>query len=406
MDMRLKKILKWVSIICILVIIAELAFLIYYKFIREEERTYFDGVNAYDYSDSVYVTVGSNNDNDKGYEKAKISKYNSKKEKIWERIYNKGYNSSFFGTAIDEGNFLAVGNYEANKSEKKNSVRTALFVKYDSKGNLIFEKRLQVLGNSKFTNVEVVDDGYIVVGQSIYENMTLGLSEDGGAFILKYSKDGKLLWKSNYGGGKSGVYNDVVAEGDYIYAVGKDYARVGIISKYDMDGNRLDTVSYKFTDTFGFTGVIINDGNIVVSGAKKISEENDDYDTDALIARYDLDLNYINEVLYVGEGIERYNQIISDSNDNLIVVGTTGIYDKNKSTKKKNVFSYDGIIGKYKNDLKEVDVLEYGDEKNDYFTDIKYVDDNYLVSGYSTYENNYLSKFITYSDALKVLEVS
>lgn len=406
MNRKLKKVLKIIGILCIVIIVLELGFLAYYKYKKSSEKTYFDVVNAYDFYNDTYITVGSNNDNDKSYEKAKISKYDSKKEKVWERLYNKGYNSSFFGTAIDGEEVVAVGSYEANKKEKKDSLRTALFVKYDKKGNLLFEKKLQVLGNSKFTNVVVMEDGYIVVGQSIYENMTLGLSDDGGAFILKYNKDGKLLWKSNYGGGKSGIYNDVVVSNGNIYAVGKDYARVGIISKYDMEGNLLKTTQYNYTDVVGFTGITMLNDNIVVSGSKKVSEDDNDYDTDALLVKYNSDLEYVDENIYKGKGIERYNQIIRDSNDNLIVIGTTGIYDAKKSTKKKNVFSYNGIIGKYKSDLKEVDTLEYGDDKNDYFTDIKYIDNNYLVSGYSTYDNNYLSKFITYSDALKVLEVS
>ena len=49
----------------------------------------------------TYVTVGSNNDNDNHFEKAKISLYNSKKEKTFEKLYNIGYNSSFFGVIVD-----------------------------------------------------------------------------------------------------------------------------------------------------------------------------------------------------------------------------------------------------------------------------------------------------------------
>ena len=59
-----------------------------------------------------------------------------------------------------------------------------------------------------------------------------------------------------------------------------------------------------------------------------------------------------------------------------------------------------------KNDLKEINVLNYSDNKDDYFTQVKLVDSDYVVSGYSSYQDDgYLSKFITYSDALKVLEV-
>ena len=67
---------------------------------------------------------------------------------------------------------------------------------------------------------------------------------------------------------------------------------------------------------------------------------------------------------------------------------------------------YDGIIGKYKSNLEKVGVITYGDENDDFFTDIILDDNNYLVIGYSSYEDgSYLSKFINYSSALKVLEV-
>ena len=54
----------------------------------------------------------------------------------------------------------------------------------------------------------------------------------------------------------------------------------------------------------------------------------------------------------------------------------------------------------------KISVVNYGDENDDYFTDIIILDGNYLVSGYSYYKDgSYLSKFITYSNALKTLEV-
>ena len=78
----------------------------------------------------------------------------------------------------------------------------------------------------------------------------------------------------------------------------------------------------------------------------------------------------------------------------MIVIGSS--FNKN----------YDGIIVKYGMDLEELSAVTYGDDKNDYLTDIIFDDGNYLVVGYSVYEDkNYLSKFIRYSEALKVLGV-
>ena len=116
--------------------------------------------------------------------------------------------------------------------------------------------------------------------------------------------------------------------------------------------------------------------------------------------------NYLNEVSYDENENERYNRLIVDNNDNLIVIGTIGIYDTKKDTNGIEILKYDAVIAKYKSDLKLIKAVRYGDMRDDYFSDVILRDNNYYVSGYSSYEDgSYLSKYIVYSDALKVLEV-
>ena len=59
---------------------------------------------------------------------------------------------------------------------------------------------------------------------------------------------------------------------------------------------------------------------------------------------------------------------------------------------------------KYDDTLNKIATVSYGDDKNDYFNDIVLYENNYLVVGYSLDNHKYQTKFITYSDALKVLE--
>ena len=94
-----------------------------------------------------------------------------------------------------------------------------------------------------------------------------------------------------------------------------------------------------------------------------------------------------------------------DKDNNIIAIGIKTSTKKSNSRTVSDI-NYDGIIGKYDSNLKELDVVSYGDDRDDYFTDIILSNDYYLVTGYSSYEDgSYLSKFIRYSDALKVLEV-
>lgn len=404
MEKKLVKWLKVIALVCAIVLVIEFSYIIYSVLFSEGKSVYFDGINAL-YSDkNGYVTVGSNNDNAQFLEKAKITKYNKKKEKLFEKLYNKGFNSSFFDIVEDDDSYIAVGNYEKDSDEHDNNLRSALIVKYDIDGNILFENDFQVLGNSKFTSVVVVDDGYIVAGQSIYENMTLGFSDDGGAFLIKYSKDLKELWKVNYGNSKSAIYNDLLVDDDTIYAVGKDDERVGIISMYSSKGKQLKTTKYEYTDCLGFTGISKIDNRLFVVGAKV--NGNDISNTDALIVKYNLNCEYRDEVIYSSDGLERFNRLDVDDNDNIIVIGTTSIANRKTSSDGVSVFSYDGLIGKYSKNLESVSVITYGDDRDDYFTDINCLDGKYLVTGYSSYDDgSYLSKFITYSDALKVLGV-
>lgn len=401
MEKKLFKLLKLVAIVCVVILVIELIYIIY---LLQGKSIYFDGINSVINVDKGYVAVGSNNNNEKYYEKAKITKYNDKKEKVFEKLYNKGYNGVFFDVILDQDeNLIAVGSFESSEKDHLEGRRIGLIVKYDKDGNLLYENTFKVLDNTKFTSVEVMDDSYIVTGQSIYSDMKVGFSSDGGAFVMKYDKELKLIWKSNYGDSKSSSYNDVAIYKNNIYVVGVTENNIGIISKYNDKGKLLDTSKYKYTDDLGFTGIVCYDKHFYVTGGKKNVETTD---VDAVIIKYERDLDVDEEVTYEDKGFERFNQVIVDKNNNIVVVGTTAAVNKVDSSESVNVFIHDGLIGKYDKDLEKVSVVRYGDDRDDYFTDVIVNDGNYLVSGYSSYEDgSYLNKFITYSDALKTLGV-
>ncbi len=397
---RIIKRLKLVIVLCLLILVGELGYIGYSIFNRKEESLYFDGINAIVSTDSYYATVGSNNNNDNYYEKAKISKYNEKKEKTFEKLYNVGFNSSFFGVTVDEDSLVAVGSYEKDIDDHNDLVRRALIVKYDANGDIAFEKDFKVLDNSKFTSIKKIEDGYLVTGQSVYKNTKVGTS-DGGAILVKFDKDGNVVWSKTYGSNKAAIYNDLLLVDDYIYTVGTDDNYLGILCKYDLDGNLVAYNDYKYTDGIGFSGIVNIGDKIYISGANRVNKSN----TDAMIVEYDVDCKYIKQKIYKSKGIDRFNKLIKDDHDNLIAIGLMAT-NRSKRSRTVDEFDYDGVVGKYNANLDEIAVVTYGDEQDDYFTDIKVVNGNYLVVGYSSYEDgSYLSKFISYSDAFKVLGV-
>ena len=159
-----------------------------------------------------------------------------------------------------------------------------------------------------------------------------------------------------------------------------------MIAKYDLKGKMVSYKKYVSSDDIGFSSIAYDEDYLYVIGSKTNGEES----KKALIVKYDYDLNKEDEVIY-GTKYARYNKLLLDG-DKLIVVGIE---------KKKN---YNGIISMYSKDLEEIDVVSYGNDDDSFFTDVIKVDGNYVVCGYSSYKRNYLTKFITYSNALKVLE--
>ena len=390
--------LRMISFVCIAILVCEFIYVGYHLFYRNETSVYFEGINAITVNDKEYITVGSNNDNAHFYEKAKISIYDLNRVKTFEKLYNVGYNSSFFGVVKDGDAIVAIGSYEKTEEQHKESVRSALIVKYDKEGNIIFESDFGMLDNSKFTSIVVGEDAYYVTGQTIYRNTKIG-NKEGGAVLAKYSKEGELLWFKTYGSNKSAIFNDLLMVDGYLYTVGIDHNYMGVIAKYDLEGNIVSSNGYKVTDSLGFSDIVNANGSLYVCGALHRENENND----ALIVRYDYNCGYMDQVIYTGAGMERFNKMIVDDQDHLVVIGTMAVAQEKSGISEYN---YDGILAKYDLNLKYIAATDYGTDRDDFFNDILFQNDEYVIVGYSFYDNgSYMSKFIRYSKALKVLGV-
>lgn len=381
-----RKIIK-ILFIFLSILILIVSFLLF--FYKEEEPTYFDSINAIDISVSSDIfAVGINNANEREISKAKVARYDSKQEKIWEKVYNKGYRSKFNDIICDGDEIVFVGSYEATKKDYKNRIETAIILKYDLDGDLIFEKEFNGYDNTKFSSIFATGDGYVVVGTGEQDDKRIGV-------LVKYHTDGTLDWKKKFSDEDNIKFNDVIMTSDFIYVVGSKNTNQGLIAKYDMEGNLLDTVIHDGISSYGFSSVAFINSSLVVTTGKQV----DDSKTDAMLVRYDLDLNYLNEETHKLKDSSLFRKVIVDSNQDLLVLGTA------REIKKDEVIHH-SFIGKYRSNLEKAQVVNYYNETDDYLTDIAIFDDNYLVSGYSFYsDQGYLSKFLLYSQALKLLEV-
>ncbi len=390
-----KRIVKWLKVIiflCIAIIVVELGYIGLSYYNRTRSIVYTDTLNSFKETDDGYLVVGNSdfkkskfNDYEKDDNKAKFAKYNDDFEVEFESAYTKGY-ASYFSDVIEYSDgFIAVGGAQYDEQQVSDNATDGLIVLYDKEGNQKDSKRLQIAGDTTFNKVLLLDDGFLVIGQSILQNMVIGNNPNGGALIVKYDFDLNEVWKANYGGSKSGNFNDAVIDGDYIYLVGKDATRYGLIAKYTLDGERVYAKSYEYTDTVGFSSIVKVGDELFVAGSKTINIDAKDADkvTEGLIVKYDSDGNVIDEITYKKNNNARFNKIVYDGDD-LVVVGHTYKIDEEKSTDTYNYLDYRGIIVKYNRNLGRITDNKENGEGVDYFSDVIVTSDGYLVGGASS----------------------
>lgn len=392
---KMKKIYIGIVVFCVLILIIEGIYFLVIRNHIQSRTTYYDSLNSLTLDNTDIVAVGSSNfknskfnDYTKGLEKAKLVKYDKFGNIIFEKMYEKGINSTFNAVMEVKDGYVAVGSYEKDENQTKDNLRNALIVKYDKDGKIIWEKDFTSLSNSKFNKVIEVEDGYIVIGQSIFADMEMGNSKDGGGVIVKYDKDGEIVWKSFHGGTKSASFNGITVVDGNFYVVGRDGTDFGNIVKYSSNGEYQWHKNYRYTDTFGLSDIVFSNGKLYAVGSKEIfdHEVTDDdkrntTNTDALLIRYNLDGEVEFEKTFGGSSYERYNSIMAYHN-NLFAIGSSSSSDSGLKIFTDGEKTA-GILVKYDLDGNIERKNVYGGSNHDNLTDIATDNSNLYITAYT-----------------------
>lgn len=395
------KYLGLVCILCFVLLILEGIIFLSHRIVSNIGIIYHDSYTDIVSDDGSVIIVGNSdfkNNNSNRYTKdnshGKLIKYDLNGNIIFEKIYEKGIATTFNSIISINDGYIVVGTGIFSEEEKKNDGKEAFILKYDKDGELIWEKFYQVLTDTLFNKVKETSDGYIVVGSSIYANNELGNHTTGGGIIVKYDKDGNLLWHNNHGGTKSGSFSDLaIANDNSIYVVGKDGADYANLVKFSADGSYVWHKNYGYTDSFGFGGVAYLNDYLYVVGSKKIlpvgTTDNDDRstsNTDAVLIKYDLDGNILFEKSFGGSSFERYNSILLYQN-NFYVVGHICSHDAGLKVTSDEKNEMSGLIVRYdiNGNILKKEVL--GGSNNDNLTSIATDGVSFYTVGYSNSNN-------------------
>ncbi len=409
-----KKLIKIVSIICLIIIIIELLIVVIDKISREKSIVHIDNLNDLEKVSDGYIGVGESDFYNSKYvnpltyeykdqvtgqtsniiaTQSKIVKYDNNMKVVWENTFSNKYDSNFYGViSVDDG-YIAVGSYIKDYKQIDLKPRDALIVKYDLSGKMIWHNTYSVFSDTEF--YKIIDDGnnnYVIIGQSIYENMEMGFQLIGGGIIVRINSDGEIISHNNYGGNKSGIFNDIVKVSDGYIVCGKDAVNYGMLVKFKNDFNReeedIDAVSkkvvwarsYANTDNYGFTSMILLDDKIYLVGALNTSDEKNEknqkvFKYQAGIVTYNKDGKYLGKYLFDEDEYYRFTSITTDNNYLYLTLLTNVDKFGNDAIRNSMLVKYD-LSGKLIS--KEV----YSDNnKNNIITKIIKNEDNYLVIG-------------------------
>lgn len=239
----------------------------------------------------------------------------------WNRTYDSGNIDNAQAIAVDSNdNIIVTGLADLTSSD-------FLTVKYDSSGNQLWVRTLNewYYSTGDKTNdygrgvATDSDDNIIVVGTSIRDSYDL--------MIIKYDPDGNLLWKIAYDGGTNSTRYDqgyavAVDSNDNIIVTGQtswSYNYDVLLLKYDKNGNMLWKKTYDWGGYDYGRGVAIGSNNSIIITGYYGPAGNTNY----LTMKYDTNGNLKWIKTYDSGSNDNAYAVATDSSDNIIVAGAS-----------------------------------------------------------------------------------
>jgi len=339
---------------------------------------------------------------------------------VWKKNFGASSNSFYSITAVPDG-MIAVGSgvccnlgdWEGVESKGKDD---AIVVKFDNSGSVIWKKNFGGEDGDYFRDVTTVSDGIVAVGYSRFESFNTGdwkgIVNKGyqDAIIVKYNRNGSVVWKRNFGGIHNDFFTAVSALSDGVVAVGHssnasfntgDWEGIGgkggqdaIIVKFDHAGNVVWKKNFggKDSDYFNFATTVA-DNIFVVGGSSENSFNNGDWEyvegkgsSDAFIIKYDINGSVVWKKNFGGNGSDSFQSVIVVS-DGIVAAG----YSFNKSFGNgdwKNTAakgSIDAIIVKFDFAGNIVWKNNFGGTGADYYCSVTEVSDGFIAVGWGSY---------------------
>jgi hypothetical protein len=185
---------------------------------------------ATDRKGNVYLTGFTDSDlagTNAGGRDAWAAKYNTNGKQIWIKQFGTAGNDEAYSIASDlRGNVYLTGNTEGSLVRPSLGGEDAWVIKLNTNGRTLWQKQLGTAKGEDAFNIALDRGGNAYVTGTTGGSLAPNAQEGEEVWIAKYSVNGRLLWRKQFGG----------AEFDFVEGIAVDQAGSAYITGY-TDGN-------------------------------------------------------------------------------------------------------------------------------------------------------------------------
>lgn len=240
-----------------------------------------------------------------------FSKYDTAGNLIWQKTIGSSNNESGNSISVNTtGNIFSVGSTLSSGE----GLEDISIIKYNQLGNIEWQK---TLGG---TNTDI-GYGIISPGSNVYicgttESITPSIAE---GVLIQYSSDGTLQWQKSLSDGTQCLIRSITSgRTSNIYICGTSNSHI-FTSKLTYDGNIIWQKELGFQNDTGYGITSDLAGNVYVCGSTTFNDSTEN----AILAKYSSDGILIWQKILGGAGIDIWKGVVTDTENNIYTTGYT-----------------------------------------------------------------------------------
>jgi hypothetical protein len=232
-----------------------------------------------DSNGNVYV-VGNATGNfggqiNQGTQDVVLSKYDSAGNLQWQRLLGSGASASAYSVAVNpSGGVVVAGSTTSDLTTTAiaNGNNDSFVAKYDADGNQTWVTQIQTLANNQANNVSVDSSGNIYLGGQVKGVIGSGQTNSGGtdAYVAKLSSAGKLTWEHQFGTSGADTVAGTAMTSDGGLVVASVQNGDAVVTKYangDATSAPVWSVDLGALNNGSLGGITVSGNEVYVSGS-------------------------------------------------------------------------------------------------------------------------------------------